>query len=423
MGNWRSATTRWIAAALIAVPAAGCGRATPADPPLRAADVPREAPDPRSPVEATVAGVTAFGYDLYRQVAEPGQNVVLSPLCVGYAFALARAGAAGETAAQLDRVFGYPAGVHDAYNAISQRVATVDGPAERPERKPGTRLPPTVTIANGLFAQRGFAVGQPFLRTLAAKYGAGVQPVDFGDGDAAKRIIDEWARQRTADRIREVFDSIDPSTRVVLANAIYLYADWAHPFADTVEEGFTRADGSTVMTPMMHQTATLGYAAGPAWQAVELPYAQSDLAMWVIVPSGPDGPDGLLSPDTLAAVGAGLAETGVNLILPRWDFQTRPDLVGALRALGLIAPFTPGADFSGIAPGLYVGDAMHAANITVDENGTEAAAVAAGGMATSVQLPAEITVRADRPFAFAIMHRPTRTPLFIGRVADPSVTR
>jgi len=29
-------------------------------------------------------------------------------------------------------------------------------------------------------------------------------------------------------------------------------------------------------------------------------------------------------------------------------------------------------------------------------------------------------VRADHPFAFAIVHEPTGTPLFIGRVADPT---
>jgi serpin B len=29
-------------------------------------------------------------------------------------------------------------------------------------------------------------------------------------------------------------------------------------------------------------------------------------------------------------------------------------------------------------------------------------------------------VRADRPFAFAIIHRPTSIPLFVGRVVNPA---
>lgn len=416
----------WIGLSAVML-VAGCVPATSAadQPPLLLADgVTREAPSADAPTAATVEGLTRFGYDLYRIVASPDRNVVLSPLCVGYAFALARAGAKGETAAQIDRVFGFPGdGVHDALNSLNRQVVTAEGPpGPRPQRTPGVTLPPTVSIANGLFVQRDFQVGAPFLRTLAAKYGAGVRTVDFGAGDEAKRTIDEWARVQTADRIKRVFDSLDPTTKLVLANAVYFKADWTHPFTSSSDnETFTRADGTTVRTTLMHRIDQLRYAAGPSWQAVELPYAQSEFAMWILVPTGAAGPDGLLSPPTLANVADNLGPTLVEVFLPRWDFETRPALVPALKQLGLTAPFGP-ADFSGIATGLYIADAMHAANITVDETGTEAAAIAAVVMELSKPAPPELVIRADRPFAFAIMHLPTRTPLFIGRVVDPTAT-
>jgi serine protease inhibitor len=418
---------RWIALGLVMLLTAGCGgdgRSVEVDPPLMA-NVAREAPATNAPVDATVDGLTRFGYDLYREVAGsgagPGNNIVVSPLCVGYAFALARAGARGETAAQLDRVFGFPDGLHDALNAMTRQIVTVDGPpGPRPSRTPGVILPPTVSIASGLFLQRGFEVGEPFLRTLAAKHGAGVRPVDFAAGDSAKRTIDGWARIQTADRIEEVFKELRPDTKVVLANAVYLRADWTDPFRDIGKEPFTRADGTAVPAEMMRRTGEARYLATRSWQAVELPYAHSDLAMWVIVPAGRAAPDGLLAPDTLDAIAAGLAPTPLGLVMPHWDFETRPQLVEALRAMGLTDPFTMAADFSGIAPGLFIGDAVHAANITVDETGTEAAAVAAIAMPESAPAQPEIEVRADRPFAFAIVHLPTRAPLFIGRVADPT---
>jgi serpin B len=56
----------------------------------------------------------------------------------------------------------------------------------------------------------------------------------------------------------------------------------------------------------------------------------------------------------------------------------------------------------------------------VDERGTEAAAVTGATMLTSAPAPPTLVVRADRPFAFAVVHRSTGLPLFVGHVADPA---
>ena len=84
------------------------------------------------------------------------------------------------------------------------------------------------------------------------------------------------------------------------------------------------------------------------------------------------------------------------------------------------AAFSDHADLSGIAPGLFVSDAIHRANITVDEKGTEAAAVTGIAIAAAGIAGPVATVRADRPFAWAIVHAPTGTPIFTGHVVDPT---
>ena len=81
-------------------------------------------------------------------------------------------------------------------------------------------------VGNGLFTGRGYPIGDQFLGTLAAQYGAGVHPVDFTSPDTVK-MINSWVRQQTADRIPKLFDDLLPDTRLVLANAVYLRADWA----------------------------------------------------------------------------------------------------------------------------------------------------------------------------------------------------
>jgi serpin B len=422
-----------LAGAVIAVLVAACGTAAPSSAPaevsvLRAVGVDREAPPADAPVDATVDGMTAFGYDLYRVSSEPGRNFVVSPLSIATAFAMARAGARGDTADQIDDVLRFPQnGVHAAFNAITGDRVTGSSTQPRPSPSvmttPGQSALPVLDIANAIFVQQGANPGAEFLRILASQYGAGAQTVDFTSPEAIE-IINAWVREQTADRIKKLFGELSPMTKVVLANAVYFKADWALSFdpGATTTESFTRADGSTVRAPMMHLQGDLQYATGDTWQAVELPYADSNLAMWVLVPTDQTIPGELLAPDTFASVATGLAAGRVDLSMPRWDFATDLNLIPPLRDLGMNVPFGPGADFSGMLPGVWIDQAVHRANITVDEEGTEAAAATGLSFIVSGPPPPDVTIRADHPFAFALVDTDNGTPLFIGHVADPTDT-
>lgn len=369
-------------------------------PTLTAEGVERAAPPAQAPVGEVTTGIARAGHHLAERATTT--NWVCSPLSLAYAFAMVRAGAGGETAAEIDRVFGFPAhGLHEAFNAITRATATAH-----------------VRVANGLFTQHGLPVGAGFLETLAAHYGAGVHPVDFARDGA--EIINAWVHDATAGRIPRLFDALSPATRLVLANAIHLKAEWRQPFAeaDTTHEHFAAA-GGPVRVPMMHLTADLPYTAGADWQAVELPYKGTDLAMRVVVPADDQEPGALLAPEALTAP---TRQTYVELAMPRFDYGSHIDLVRPLEALGLRTVFAPGADLGGIHPGLRVDGAVQRATVTVDEWGTEAAAATGLMMLTSLRTPPTTVVRADVPFAFAITHVPTGTPLFAGIVGDPSDT-
>lgn len=376
---------------------------------------------------ALVNGTTAFGHDLYVEAAKAGGNVVISPLSIEVALAMARAGAAGTTAAEIDAVMHFPVDQRDAaVNALTRTLATRESapPLASPAASRSAGAPaqdPIVTIANGMFVQQGFPIGAAFLRTIAADYGAGVRTVDFGSA-SAKAEIDAWVKTQTAGRIKQLFDSLDPDTKLVLANAVYLKADWAVPFAEdpTTDAPFTTADGKQITVPTMHQGDTGGYAHSADWQAVALPYAGGTLAMWVIVPTGTTPLADLLSPTTLAQIKTGLQPASVQLALPRWTSTTNLNLVPALEQLGMHAAFSPAAaDFSGISAGLYIQQAVHRATINVDEWGTEAAAVTGLAFAASSK-SAVVTVKADHPFAYAIVSVPTGAVVFEGSVADPT---
>jgi serpin B len=109
----------------------------------------------------------------------------------------------------------------------------------------------------------------------------------------------------------------------------------------------------------------------------------------------------------------------VRLTMARFDFETDLKLEKLLKIMGMEKPFSD-ADFSGMTGdrSLAFGDALHRANLTVDEKGTEAAAATVLDMPVSPKPePANMTL--DRPFVFAIVERETGTVLFLGRVANP----
>jgi serpin B len=102
-------------------------------------------------------------------------------------------------------------------------------------------------------------------------------------------------------------------------------------------------------------------------------------------------------------------------LLPKWDDDYRIDLLGWLTALGA----APGS-YPAIHPEAFLGAAVHAAEIAVDEYGTVAAAATGLAFAESGPPEPELTVVADRPFIYLIRHRDTGLVLFAGHVTNPT---
>ena len=106
----------------------GGGGSTGGDLALARADVPRASADPAA---ATAAGaaIDAFGLDLLRAVAAGQPNAVFSPASIALALGMARAGARGVTAAEMDAVMhGLGSDEHAAWlNALDQALAARSG--------------------------------------------------------------------------------------------------------------------------------------------------------------------------------------------------------------------------------------------------------------------------------------------------------
>lgn len=361
----------------------------------------------------------AFGVALYRRLAaEPG-NVFLSPISLAGAFGPVAAGARGDTRAAIGRVLELPKADPTLHRDLGGLLRSLESDSD------GAR----VTIANSLWLMKGYPVKPAFVAVARDNYGAEVDTLDFGNGEAAAATINNWVERETKGRIRDLIapDSLDLLTRVVVTNAVHFLGDWTRPFNATYTrpKPFHLAGGGTRDVPMMYgKREHRMVEAGPV-RLIELPYKGERLAMVAILPKKRLGLSEVEAGLTDARLGQWLTQldaaqpSDVIVELPKVEVEASYTLNEPLKAMGMAVAFDPKrANFRGIAEGerLFISQVVHKTFLRIDEKGTEAAA------ATGVEIQAERSspeFRADHPFLVLIREKQTGAVLFMGRIADP----
>lgn len=433
-------------------------------------------PDKEADSNGLARADDVFGADLYRVLTGTGigrSNLVFSPASISAALRMALFGAGGVTGAELTRALHLDGPVAGPWGLFVLGDLLREWHSEARAAGQDHFI---ICAPNTIWVQSGLTLQPSFLGDMTGPAAAAVHDADFArEPGKARNEINRVIAEQTAGKIRGLLGPgvIEAATRLVLANAIYLKAAWAHQFpegathdapfytggAGSGPAGRGPADG-IVTVPTMRVTAQFGYARGDGYQVVLLPYAGVPLAMAIILPDGPLAPlANRLAPDPAASPGASTASgpaastatapdaspgagpvtaaglqallgaarpesTRVRLSLPRFRLTSSFGLEEPLRRLGVNRAFTAAADFSGItrAEPLQISAVRHQAYLDVDENGTEAAAATAAAMVwmSAVRQPPPVTVTVDRPFLFAITDTATGLPLFLGQVANPA---
>lgn len=368
--------------------------------------------------ESAAGAINGFGHALL-DGADEG-NAAFSPTSISTVMGMAYAGAGGETATEIREAMKYP-----DEGAVASLGSLGDALADRAGKVSEERTV-ELSLVDDIWLQPGFEVGDGYLATLEADFGAEPRESDFrSDPEEARSTINDYVAEKTRDKIPELLpkSAVSQNTRTVLTNALYFTAPWDSPFEKdaTEKEPFETPSGDKEV-PTMSQESHFGLYEGDNFRAVELPYAGGELAALVVLPDEGKRADveEAMDADKFASIADGLERTYVDLKLPKFEVRQKLDVAERLREMGVEQAFDPSADFDAIHPKVFLDAVVHEAYVAVDEQGTEAVAATAAAMAVTSMPPEPTQFHVDRPFLFYVYDKPTGTALFTTRVVDPS---
>jgi serine protease inhibitor len=364
----------------------------------------------------------SFGINLLQQLVaeQPGSNIFISPYSASTALQMVCSGAVGITRTQIQQMLGTSELMPGALFEANRRIDDIIN---------AKNTNYTLTAANAVWYLRGFPIELSFLEGNEKFFGAKVAGLDFALPSAVD-TINAWASDATQGKIDQIVTSpMDPSLRVLLANAVYFHGNWEYKFDTnyTTDRTFYLPGGSQESIPMMEQTNEFNYFATNGYQALELPYQGTNLAMYILLP-GPDSSveellGAMSGPWWQQLLNVDLTPQKGTLILPKFNLNYSVELNEPLQALGMTTAFTPDADFSKISQQpLCISKVQQQAIVEVNEEGTVAAAVTTIGVIATVEPvdpPPPFQMLVDRPFLFLIEDQQAQTILFMGAVFDP----
>ncbi len=356
------------------------------------------------------------------------ENVIISPLSLSMALSILMNGAEGETLQQLKDGLGFGEWSNEEINRYNQLLLYT-----LPKLDNYTK----VMLANSLWVANGFPIKEDFVNTNKLYFQSKVRNVDFSD-PATAVLINAWAAEHTNDLIKEIVDAgLIYDCVALIANALYFKGIWAEEFKaeDTKPDAkFLASDKSTQKVEMMYKHAEMKYALYNKAQLAELDYKGDAYCMDLLLP--PADMDIMTFLKSMQAEDIMNFEQNywpektygnttyrnlenVDLYMPKFRLHYERMLNNDLMALGMTNMFSPSADFSRLSNiATHVSFVKQNTFLSVDETGTEAAAVTVIGVKETAAMPTMMEL--NRPFVLFIREKKYGTILFAAVIGNPN---
>ncbi|MDL1381401.1 serpin family protein [Yersinia pestis] len=360
-----------------------------------------------------------FALSLYRVLARQSNttNIFFSPVSIATALAMLSLGTKGDTHTQILEGLDFnltemaEADIHQGFQHLLQTL-----------NRPNTQL--QLTSGNGLFIHQNLKLLDKFLEDVKSLYHSEAFPTNFTNTEEARQQINSYVEKGTQGKIVELVKELDSDTVLALVNYIFFKGKWERPFNEeqTREEDFHVDEATTVRVPMMNREGRfhLHHCSTLASWVLQMDYLGNATAIFLLPDKGKmQHLEDTVTTEILSKFLKNRETTLVDLYFPKVSISGTYDLKTVLHSLGITKVFSQEADLSGVtedAP-LTVSKALHKAVLDIHEKGTDAAGATFLEM-IPMMLPPDM--KFDRPFLVVIYEHHTKSPLFVGKVVNPT---
>lgn len=350
------------------------------------------------------------------------ENTVLSPANLYLALAMLSETTAGASRAELLSLLGLT-DTEEARQAGNYIWRNLYGKTASGE----------TTLASALWLNEGISFAAETLDVLAEEYLASSYRAPMGEEKTDKAIA-EWVNENTGSLLSDAAGNLktDPETALMLLTTLYFSDEWSGGFSqEQTEKGiFTSFDGSGKTAAFMRKTeSAAAYARGENYTVAQLSFKGGRAIRFLLPDEGTELSELLAGGEAVGGLltyDMGVCQQMGKIVwrVPKFDVGSELELSDALRALGVEEVFeAEKADFSPLVDeafdgALSVTQVRHAARVSIDEKGCEAAAFTAVAVDTNALEPEDlptVEMELNRPFAFLITGV-DGLPLFLGTV-------
>ncbi len=369
---------------------------------------------------AIVQADNQFGLKIFDELyaeLNADENILISPLSMANALAMALNGAQGETYTEMLETLNLQGfslqEVNETYKALMADLVSMDNEV-------------VLSIANSIWYADFMNVKPDFIDNNVNYYQSSVTPLNFDD-PASVDIINQWVSDNTKEKIESIIENLSPLDRMLLINAVYFKGNWKYQFeeADTYDADFYLEDGGSAVVPFMSMNANVERFSNELVDGLKLPYGKEAYSMYFFLPQANRTINEVieqLNTDSWSEWRENFYMVeDVQIRIPRFSFEFESGLEKALEALGMQQAFSESlANFSGISEPeqLYISGIKHKTFIEVNEKGTEAAAVTSITFNVTSVNPITQFI-ANRAFLFAIVEESTGAIIFLGKLGNP----